>query len=445
MKKLCEYGAYLLVFLLPWQTVWIIREVMIGHAGAQGVWQYGTLRIYGIEFLILVLATVYFIQWYRNHTQMSARKNCRWLFDGAWIFFFFAGLSIFWSDDRLVAFFAWVRLLEGAFLFTLFRSTPLKWPWLAGAWIGAAFVQSSLGIWQFAAQMVAAHTPLGIAAHNPLDLGASVIEAGDRRWLRAYGGFPHPNIFGAYLAISVAWCYAALSRAAKKWQWIALTVSAQVILIALLFTFSRSAWLSVFCVSVAGLFFFLKKGVLGMRNYIIPAIHPSVVATVIGVITIGIFSAYFNEEIQTRFGLLQSRLETKSASERILSIERVVPVFQAYWLSGVGVGNFTNTLFLLEEERGVAKQWHTYQPIHNVFLLIFAELGIIGTLLLIIMMLLIVREVYRSQVRVAGCAALVVLLVPALFDHFLWTLPFGVFLIGITLGIVAAERHDPLT
>lgn len=256
MNKLYEYGAYLLVFLLPWQTVWIIQERMIGPAGAQGVWQYGTLRIYGIEFLILALAITYFIQRYRGTKLMNVSKSFRQLFCVAGIFLLFAGLSLFWSDDRLVAFFAWVRLLEGAFLFTLFRSTPLKWPWLAGAWIGAAFVQSALGIWQFAAQMVAAHTLLGIAVHNPLDLGTSVIEAGDRRWLRAYGGFPHPNIFGAYLAISVAWCFAALSRAVKKWQWIALTVSAQVMVIALLFTFSRSAWLALGVAAVGAFFCF---------------------------------------------------------------------------------------------------------------------------------------------------------------------------------------------
>lgn len=432
---------YLLVFLLPWQTVWIIQERMIGPEGAQGVWQYGTLRIYGIEFLILAIAIIYFIHRYRGTKLMNVLKNSCQFFCAAGIFLLFAGLSIFWSDDRLVAFFAWVRLCEGALLFILFRSTPLKWSWLVGAWIGAALVQSALGIWQFATQIVAAHTLLGIAVHDPLDLGTSVIEAGGSRALRAYGGFPHPNIFGAYLAVSVIVCFAALSRTIKKWQWIVLTVSAQVIVIALLFTFSRSAWLGVFGASMMGLFFFLKKGLRGMRNYIIPVIHPSVVAVVISVITVGIFSAYFSEEIQTRFGLIQSRLETKSASERIFSIERAGPVFQTHGLLGVGMGNFTNTLFSLEEERGITQAWHTYQPIHNVFLLVFAELGIIGALLFIVLISLIVRKVHRSQSRVAGCAVLAVLLVPAIFDHFLWTLPFGVFLTGIALGIVAAERH----
>lgn len=452
---------YILVFLLPWQTVLIIQEATIGSAGAVGVWQYGTLKVYIVEVLILFLAVVSLF----CHLP-AAKRNALWMFIMA--FLIFAGLSIFWSEERLVALFAWVRLLEGAFLFYLFKNAPLRFSGFLAAWIFAAVIQSALGIWQFFTQDISASSLLGIAAHNPLELGTSVVEAGDHRWLRAYGGFPHPNIFGAYIAVSIIWCAVALYRSREKWQWIIILIASQIILIALLLTFSRSAWLAVIA---AGLtcgtlllhqsirYVFVRKNMLGVTNINDSSkcissdvggnslikkssifVNPVAALMLLSIVTAGIFSAFFFEEVKTRSGFIESRLETKSASERIASFSRAVPLLRETWVAGAGIGNFTNALFRSEERNGIAQPWYAYQPLHNVFALVFAEAGIIGAVLFLFMIVTIFVKIRGSSAPVVGYSLLAAFFTFAIFDHFLWTLLFGIFMVGLVFGITSREQ-----
>lgn len=441
MKNIVEWILSAVIFLLPLQTVWIIQEQTIGLEGAVGVWQYGTLKMYAVEFLIVALAVVAVLQrciswgFPRNFSRSAP----------AFIFLLFSGLSIVWSEDRLVALFAWARLLEGALLFFLVRTFPIRWAFVFGAWIAAALIQSMLGIWQFAVQEVVAQKFFGIAAHYPLTLGDAVVEAGDRRWLRAYGGFPHPNMLGAYLAVSAVLCASALLRLKDKWRWLILILSSQVILIALMLSFSRSAWLAL-AIAVIGclttiLFRYGRHGILmspfttamrsnTQRDIGIPYVHPAVVMALVSAVTIGIFVSFFSEEITTRFGFSQSRLEAQSISERIGGIQRAIPLLKEHFLFGTGIGNFTNTLFSYERAHGDPQPWYTYQPLHNTFLMIFAELGLFG---LFFFFLLLFFLFWRAPVT--GLPLLAALFVLSFFDHFLWTHPFGLFFAAITLGI----------
>ena len=70
--------------------------------------------------------------------------------------------------------------------------------------MAGAFLQACLGIYQFFTQSSFACKWLGMASHNAQDLGVSVIETlSGERWLRAYGGLDHPNIFGGFLCFSI--------------------------------------------------------------------------------------------------------------------------------------------------------------------------------------------------------------------------------------------------
>ncbi|MEK7123090.1 MAG: O-antigen ligase family protein [Patescibacteria group bacterium] len=470
MKKILEWGVTAVIFLLPWQTVWIIQEQMIGPQGAIGVWQYGTLKVYAIEFLIVALAFLAVLHTLKKMVSSpNFAKNVTFQNSDLTPFFFiaflfFSGLSITWSGDKLVALFAWVRLLERASLFFLIRSFPIRWALVFGAWIVAALAQSVLGVWQFAAQEVVANKFLGIAAHQPFTLGDAVVEAGDRRWLRAYGAFPHPNMLGAYLAVSLAVCAGTLSYLKEKWQWLIVILASQVLLIALLLTFSRSAWLAVGVAAVIGCFaaihsryrYTLKRSNGQRLGNLQPhvatararaAITPTVMLVLISMITATIFVFGFREEIQTRVGFSQSRLEVQSISERIGGIGRATPLLKEYLLFGTGIGNFTNTLFRFEESRGVVQPWYTYQPLHNVFLMIFAELGLLGIVLLLMIVVFAIRNIRSSSLRAVSylptgqaSGLLIILFIFSLFDHFLWTHPFGLFFAAITLGVFAKTQ-----
>ena len=76
---------------------------------------------------------------------------------------------------------------------------------------------------------------------------------------------------------------------------------------------------------------------------------------------------------------------------------------------------------------------YAYQPIHNVPLLILAELGLVGLTLVVA---LVVASDWRVHVywrRPASLMAMslgVVVLVVALFDHYMWTQVSGMYLLA---------------
>jgi len=445
MKKILERAVPVLIFLMPWQTVWIIKERMIGPAGAVGVWQYGTEKIYAIECFILLLAILSFICFFVGiwrHTEPSffsrigQWKRSRFFFFDCAVFgfLFFAALSILWSSDRTVASFAFIRLCEGAFLLFLFRSTRLRFSEVARAWIAGAVIQSIFAMAQFGMQTISANTLLGIAAQNPASLGVSVVEAGDRRWLRAYGAFSHPNVLGAYFTISMLWCGMALSRIKEKWLSVIALLSSQIILVGLLLSFSRGALIALLAAAVVsgGVSWWARRK---NRHKLDHTISPSAVFVLISLVTIAVFSSYFFDEVKTRVGIERSRLESQSIDERIASIPRALPLIKTVWYRGTGIGTFTRSLFNYEQEHSTVQPWYTYQPLHTVFLMIFVELGILG----IVFFLAAAYFFFRPTVA-HWYPFIVSLFIFSSVDHFLWTLPFGVFFSCIVLGLSCRKQ-----
>ncbi|MDP2630909.1 MAG: O-antigen ligase family protein [Candidatus Uhrbacteria bacterium] len=450
VKKILEWGAYALVFLLPWQTVWIIQQKMIGRTGTsfEGVWQYGTTRLYAIEglivFLMLVVVcgavrTIYIRGDVRAALGTWYRSRLFYL-DGCLVLFLVLSLcSIVWAPDRIVAIMTAFRILEGIFLFVLFRTLQFRTPLLVSFALGGVVLQGVLGSVQFLMQGISASTLLGIATHDPATLGDAVVQAGDRRWLRAYGAFPHPNILGAYLVVGMVVCARALSCARKKWQWVLLLISSQIIFVGMLFTFSRSAWLALVTAgTVWAILFLLHRrgrgsptdvaGALPARDHDV-VVNPLALLVFISVLTAGMFGTYFFDEIRGRVGVQPSRLERQSIDERVSSIFRAMPLLKETWYRGTGIGNFTNALFLFEQKRDIDKEWYSYQPLHNVFFMIFAELGILGVVFICLILFLFIRLLSSTSYLLPS-----VLLVLSLFDHFLWTLPFGIFFGALVLG-----------
>ena len=54
LVKIREYLFYLLIFTIPWQTRWIIRDPYLGGE----VWEYGRISLYGWDILLVVLVVI---------------------------------------------------------------------------------------------------------------------------------------------------------------------------------------------------------------------------------------------------------------------------------------------------------------------------------------------------------------------------------------------------
>ena len=212
LSKIIEWGIYLLVFLLPWQARVIYK---VGEL-AGGFWEYGTFAVYGTELLLLVLVVLNIIEKFRNKKEEIRKKKggmttivkpClpagRLLNCSIVLLFVVTILTVFWAGDSGLGLYKFGMLLEGFLLFWLVVSSRVSFRRMAWILVLSGVVQAGLGIWQFLGQEILGNKWLGMATQFPMDGGVSVVETSLRRWLRAYGTLPHPNILGGWLVVGL--------------------------------------------------------------------------------------------------------------------------------------------------------------------------------------------------------------------------------------------------
>ena len=84
-----------------------------------------------------------------------------------------------------------------------------------------------------------------------------------------------------------------------------------------------------------------------------------------------------------------------------------------------------------------------HQPVHNIYLLIASETGLIG----LILFLVFIFQLFRKIIGQEYFLLLIVFsfLFIGLFDHFFWTLQQGQLMFWLTLGIMGAGCPHSLT
>lgn len=395
-------NIFLLVtlFLLPWQTRWIYRDLTIAGEG----WEYGRLSLYAVELLILLAVTL------RGGLRVPGRLlpfvQPVALFIGVLL------ISAAFSQNISVALGALPHFAAAVALFSLVIDERTDVRRAAWAFVLGLVVPCGLAWWQVVTGTSPASSWFGLASHDAVTLGQSVVETGTGRILRGYGTLPHPNIFGGYLAaglVALGW----LSHRART-TGSRLLMAAPVALLAstLIITFSRSAWLAV------AVGFGALAAVALAKRRALP--HRAIPLMTLACVAVLATLAVFHVAVFTRFQPA-ARLEAKSIEERAGSYVTFDDVFRTNVVMGVGPGNYTVALATIFPG---APAW-SYQPIHNVFFLALAETGLILLLPAVKFFLALYRHIRENLVTAGGLfalAMLVALLPIALLDHYLWSL-----------------------
>ena len=81
-----------------------------------------------------------------------------------------------------------------------------------------------------------------------------------------------------------------------------------------------------------------------------------------------------------------------------------------------------------------------YQPVHNVFMLIWAELGIVGLALFTLILTQIFLKSFRN--KSLFCCVLCVVCCVLFIDHWLWTTHFGIILFWLVAGLATVKRKS---
>jgi O-antigen ligase len=130
-----------------------------------------------------------------------------------------------------------------------------------------------------------------------------------------------------------------------------------------------------------------------------------------------------------------TRLEQRSVSERVSSYADAARVFTAQPFFGSGVQHYVLALAQLKPNQSS----YRYQPVHNAFVLLAVELGIVGTTALLYLWR---RHLQRAARYLFTAAPAVAVATATLFtavgflDHYLWSLHAGLVLVVATVLVV---------
>ncbi len=414
------------VFLLPWQTIWIIQENFLNGTKLD----YETVGIFGIEIVLWCAILIFsIILWKNKRDQIMTelkKKYEKKIFIFFGLFFVYMLLSVLWSSNKMIALFQSIHLFEGAVIFFFVSISRIDVRKLLQWFIAGSMIQSFLGIYQFFTQSTFAVKWLGLVSHPVFETGTSVIQSEDiGRWLRAYGAFPHPNIFGGYLIVALcgtAYLFFLCHNSKKKWL---ILVCWIVQIIALFFTVSRSAWLSFFLLLIT-LPFYAKY--IQKKFHVSQFIKKSRILFCTAIVFFSFLTYTYLPLIQTRV-YVQSFHEVRSIDERKSAVENALKIFLEQPWFGVGVGNYT--IALKQEYPTISGSM--IQPVHVIPILFLSEFGIVGLMLI---MLFFSSWIYAKKEKALIFFALIFILSPLfLFDHYFYSLPIGIFVLSFFWGI----------
>jgi len=316
-------------------------------------------------------------------------------------------------------------LLTGCLLFILFKDkkkgTELK-KWALNGLTGAVIWTGVLAVLQLINQKsVFGWWFLGEPVFGLGSGGVKKIEVFGRLLVTPMATFPHSNVLGGFGLLS----FLIFVRQSKAWQRdLAIFFSA----VCCFLSFSIIVWFLFPCLIVSqyywpiGRVFFktnLKLTGLGRRKfpkkrYFFP------------ILLLFILSIFLRYGGFLRADSFFRRWQLAGIS---LLMIRDQPLF------GVGWGCFVKELPHYWQEIGSPIRF--LQPVHNLFLLIVSELGIIGVSGLILLFKDFLKKMFSSKfLLLASC-----FLILSLFDHYFWTTTQGVYLLLLPLLAVPTRKQ----
>ncbi|MBU1019546.1 MAG: O-antigen ligase family protein [Patescibacteria group bacterium] len=388
--KLAEILLCLAVFTLPLQIFTIIDQPSLHLSGQLN--QFRNATIYVTDILILLSALFSLPRFFKTKIQIGDKKVAIPLIILAVLLLLQTSFSIPWTILRLTIFAIFYLLIINKII------APEK---AVRVFLASAAIQAIIASAQFITQQ---ELGLGLLGEPSLQSeGIAKIDIGDSKVARGYGTMPHPNVLGGLLVIAII-----LGANLKK----SLPLIA-ICAIGLIFTFSRSAGLTLALVALTYLVFNSKTSIKFIKKY-------SVVTAILLIIAIAAGKS-----------TLSHLVSTHEITERLAQFGPTIDMIEDNPL-GVGWQNFTLEIQNYTEAK--LAPWEI-QPVHNIYLLSAAELSRLGLVLMVFIMFYLLFYGPRKNLKYAIAAIMII----GLFDHYFYTLYQGQMMVLTVLAISARE------
>lgn len=412
MKKILRYSLLIYLLSLPFSFPYVPKFLQ-GFSSDTSFLLFGVYLSDITGFILLTLIAFHFYSYKNSFSHLknffaSEKKIYLALFG----FVFISLLSFWWSGTPLFSFLLGFRMVMMTTLmffvvYLLASSRKIKIKWLSLlALLGV--VQSVVGFWQVMLGKSLGLYLLGESQISPEVLGLARFSFLGNDHLRAYGTLPHPNVLGGFLLLTIS---ATLVLRCWEKNKNNLNLALGVQLFGLVLTFSRSALLGLIIILILN------------RKKIGEMIGLKIIKNKILLISIAIISLAFLSR-----GPIMDTILLKSESSQLRSeyLKANIDRFLTSPLLGRGFG--TGPIELPAFSNFSFYPWEN-QPVHNIFLLVLADLGILGLGFFLFFILKIFGKIKKAQGEslIWGGLFLAYLFI-GLFDHYLLTLPQGIFI-----------------
>lgn len=424
MNKFENWLFYLFLFCIP------ISVRHIFNYEAFNFIEWTAVYVYATDLILLVLFGFWIAQLKTRNYKLKTSPADWFLL----AFVVIAGLSITNASDVQTAVFQWFKLIEGVALYFYVKDYALKRFKLSHGFealvLGGVF-QAVIAIAQFMTQGSLGLKYLGESPLAPALTGIAAFFVDGIKVMRAYGTTPHSNVLAIFLFVALGAFYSIAIYQKRDWWW---HVFHAVILWAFLLTFSRviiGLWLITFIVRSFLIRFYkpFHKEFWNDKEMRRRSLKIFWTTIAVGVMFVAVYWPYV---------LNRSVISSADEAVQLRILYNQQSLAGGHDILGLGMGNFVPWLMTqnLHLDRNV------YQPVHNIYLLIYAEIGIVGiTLFLIFIGLVLYNYCRRTEFKKLYYFSFfligVVILVSGLFDHFLWTIQSGRLLFWLILALLA--------
>lgn len=394
-----KYIYWILIFLLPTQLAfhyWPDYSFVFGIKV-----DYLSPAVYLTDILLLILAATSF-----------PRIKKRLFINAVALGVVLVVSNLLIAKEPLIALIKWARVLEMAFLviYVLSNNEHFNKTALIVLSYSIVFV-SIIGIWQFILQRTIGGPfyLLGERSFSVRTPGIALTSLLGRDYLRAYSTFPHPNAFAGFLGAGgtlVLLLNSQLKIFNKRKLWLFVLISSA----AFLLTFSLGALIAGMLTLICCLFF-RKSGRLITKS------TKKIFYILVGLSLLMAVSQKLVKNIPF----------TESVALRIDQAGIAGKMFVSNPLLGVGLNNFIPSV----GENIIMGTSLFLQPVHNIYLLLLAEAGLVGFGFSIYL----VEKLLTKKINTVYILPIVFVMLTGFFDHYWFTLQQNQLMLAFLLGM----------
>lgn len=391
MKNIKRIAIYLLLFFLPTQFG---KHFFLPFSFVSGLRiDYLAPTIYLTDIICLILLLL-------SYKKIKIKTSK--------IFFIsviFLICNITFSLSPYFSLYMWTKILLFISLFVLLRE-KVEPKHILTIFTGSAFIQLGLVLYQVTQQ----HALQGIAyllGERYFSLstpGIAKVSIQGIEILRGYGSFSHPNSLAGFFVL--LYSYVLFEKKFNKY--IFLKYSFMSIATVLIFlSFSKVAIVSFLLVS----------------SYYVSRHLTCRLCRIGRVLIISILSLLF----------ITAKGDPLSFQKRIYLVKSAMQIVFQHPIFGTGIGNY----IIAQAQFPIPYSYLFLQPVHNIFLLLLSEIGIIPFGILIYTIYRMFKKIHLSEVSIV---LLFVICFTGFFDHYWFTLQQNMLLIPVVFALVKHQK-----